>query len=72
MPFWAPVSANNRFGYIFFIYPLKDYETDLQATLLYKITIQLYNTTLTIPRGAESYDYPGLATLDLLFKERDF
>lgn len=30
---------------------------ELQATLHYKITIQLYNNTGTIPPGAKGYDY---------------
>ena len=45
---------------IHFIYPLKDYNMNLQPTLLYKITI-LYSYTIlleTIPRGAKDYDYP--------------
>ena len=36
----------------FFLYHLKNYNVNLQTTLLYKITIRLYNTTRTIPRGA--------------------
>ena len=44
----------------FLLYPLKDYNMNLQPTLLYKITI-LYSYTIlleTIPRGAKDYDYP--------------
>ena len=43
-----------------FLYPLKDYNMNLQPTLLYKITIFYSYTILleTIPRGAKDYDYP--------------
>ena len=44
----------------FFLYPLKDYNMNLQPTLLCKITIPYSYTILleTIPRGAKDYDYP--------------
>ena len=42
-----------------FLYPLKGYNVNLHATLPYKITIQLQNTTGTIPLGAKHCDYPG-------------
>ena len=43
-----------------FLYPLKDYNMNLQPTLLCKITIAYSYTILleTIPRGAKDYDYP--------------
>ena len=48
-------------GFVF-LYPLKDYDMNLQPTLLYKITIPYSYTAIklleTIPRGAQDYDYP--------------
>ena len=46
-----------------FLYPLKDYNMNLQPTLLYKITVPYSYTILleTIPRGAKDYVACGQA-----------